>query len=253
MEKILEMEGVTAGYGERIVLRNVDFRVKERDFVGIIGPNGGGKTTLLKLVLGLLEPMRGSVRFHFPDRKVIGYLPQINRFDEKFPISILDVVLSGLMRTKGLLRRFRQEDRDRAKKLLAEMGLPGSADAPVGDLSGGQRQRVFLCRALISRPRLLLLDEPDTYVDKGFAADFYEILQRLNDEVAIVLVSHNIGLISSYVKSIACVNETLYYHESGKITRELIGHYRCPVDVISHGDVPHRVLGHHHEHGEEPC
>lgn len=247
MDKLVELTSVTAGYGEHIVLRDVDFAVGDGDFIGVIGPNGGGKSTLLKVILGLISPIQGTVRFA-PNSKedpLIGYLPQFNVVDRKFPIAVLDVVLSGMMSRKGIGRRFSRKDRSDAEEMLVQMGIGHLKNKAIGELSGGQMQRTFLCRALISSPRLLLLDEPNTFVDAEFGSDFYEILEHLHAEIAIVLVSHEIGVIAPHVKSIACINETLYYHSSNEVTQELMGHYHCPIDIITHGEIPHRVLKRH--------
>lgn len=260
-KKLLELEHISAGYNGRMVLKNVDFVVHEKDFIGIIGANGSGKTTLLKVILGLIRPLRGHVRFFFQDREQsenrrhIGYLPQVSRFDAQFPICVQDVVVSGLTCPAGsrsLCRRLTKEDKQKVNDLMERMGVLQLKKRPIGELSGGQMQRVFLARALISSPRLLLLDEPNTFVDKGFEVNFFEILDELNKEIAIVLVSHDLGMISSHVKSIACVNQGLYYHDSNEITQELLDNYGCPIDLITHGDLPHRVLR-DHEHAYDSC
>lgn len=247
MTPLLKLTGVDAGYNGDLVLKGVDFQVSDNDFIGVIGPNGGGKTTLLKVVLGLLPPKNGKVEF--PDMPLgvrqIGYLPQNSQFDSQFPISVKDVVLSGLMSQKKLWGKLTAADRQKALELMESTGLTALADRPIGQLSGGQRQRALLCRALIHNPKLLVLDEPNTYVDKAFEGELYSLLQQLNKEVAIVLVSHDVGTITSVVKTIACVNGTLHYHPSPKISPEILKHYNCPVEIVSHGSVPHRVLKNH--------
>jgi zinc transport system ATP-binding protein len=247
MTPLLSLTDVDAGYNNELVLKGVQLKVFKNDFVGIIGPNGGGKTTLLKVILGLLEPRRGKVEFPLMPNGVrqIGYLPQNSAFDAQFPISVKEVVLSGLMSQKKLWGRFTASDEARALDLLRTTGLTAMADKPIGQLSGGQRQRAMLCRALVHRPELLVLDEPNTYVDKAFEGELYQMLQELNKEVAIILVSHDVGTISSVVKTIACVNGSLHYHPSPKITPELLTQYNCPVELISHGTIPHRVLKNH--------
>lgn len=250
MDKILELCSITAGYNDNIILHNVNLAIYQRDFLGIIGPNGGGKSTLLKVIVGLIEPIRGTIRFCFASsnkkaRRWIGYQPQINIFDVKFPILVIDVVLSGLLSQVGLFKRFSKEDRKKAQELMEQMGIARLENKSIGELSGGQMQRVFLCRALIASPKLLLLDEPSTFLDTNFDTNFYEILQELNKEIAIILVSHDLGIISSYVKNIACINGTLHYHSSNEINQEILAHYRCPVDIITHGELPHRVLREH--------
>lgn len=246
MKNILELKSVTAAYDEKIVLKGVNLTVKENDFIGIIGPNGGGKTTLLKVILGALKPVHGEILPDGNDRCIIGYLPQINQIDNKFPIQVKDVILSGLMSHKRLFGRYNKEDKLRANELMIQMGIGHLKNKNIGELSGGQLQRVYLCRAIISDPKLLILDEPDTYVDSNFEGELYEILDQLNSHMAIIIVSHDVGTICSHVKTIACVNQTLCYHDSNIISQEQLKAYNCPIDLITHGEVPHRVLKHHH-------
>lgn len=246
MKKILELKSLTAGYDDKIVLKGVNLVVNENDFLGIIGPNGGGKTTLLKVILGILKPIEGKILPDGNDRCIIGYLPQINQIDNKFPIPVREVVLSGLMSHKKIFGRYNSENKRRADELMSQMGIIHLKNKNIGELSGGQLQRVFLCRAIISDPQLLILDEPDTYVDSNFEGELYEILDQLNSHMAIIIVSHDVGTICSHVKTIACVNETLCYHDSNIISQEQLKAYNCPIDLITHGEVPHRVLKHHH-------
>lgn len=243
MSKLLELKSINAAYDDKLVLKDVDLVVKQNDFVGIIGPNGGGKTTLLKVILGILKPVSGEVNVN---GSTIGYLPQINQVDKKFPISVRDVVLSGLMGVKKLLGRYSSENRNRANELMEQMGILHLKNKNIGELSGGQLQRVFLCRAIIADPQLLILDEPDTYVDSNFEVELYDILDKLNDHMAIIIVSHDVGTICSHVKTIACVNQTLCYHDSNIISQEQLAAYNCPIDLVTHGEVPHRVLKKHH-------
>ena len=246
MSKILEIKNVSAGYAGEIVLQDINLVVNPNDFIGIIGPNGGGKTTLLRVILGLIRPYLGTVSF-FNDKPEkghgsIGYLPQINQIDLRFPISVVDVVLSGLMSREGLFSRYSGKQKTYAEALLDQMGIANLRKKNIGELSGGQLQRVYLCRAVISSPRLLMLDEPNTFVDTKFETDFYGILKQLNKEMAIIIVSHDVGTISWYVKTIACVNGNLHYHPSNLITQEQFKSYNCPIQIITHGDVPHTVL-----------
>ena len=247
MTPLLKLSGICAGYGGDDVLKDVNLEVFANDFVGIIGPNGGGKTTLLKVILGLLPPREGQVLFPGLPQGIrsVGYLPQGNSIDAQFPISVMDVVLSGLMGQMKLWQRVSAHQRSEAMLLLERTGLVGYANRSIGELSGGQKQKVFLCRALIHHPQILVLDEPDTYVDKGFEGELYEMLRELNKETAILLVSHDVGIISSVVKTIACVNGGLHYHDSARITDEVLTYYNCPVELITHGRVPHRVLRNH--------
>ena len=244
---LLKLTHIDAGYNGDWVLRGINLEVFPNDFIGIIGPNGGGKTTLLKIILGLLPPKHGTVELPgIPNGiKGIGYLPQISGFDTQFPITVKEVVLSGLMSQKKLWQKFRPEDEQKALELMEMTGLTPFANKLIGEISGGQRQRALLCRALIHNPRLLVLDEPNTYVDKTFEGELYSLLQQLNEKVAIILVSHDVGTISSVVKTIACINGTLHYHPAPEITPAILKHYNCPVEIVMHGTIPHRVLKNH--------
>lgn len=247
MSYLLEMRSLSAGYGSSLILEDVDFTVNESDFIGVIGPNGGGKTTLLRVILGLLKPVSGNILFNneLLSRSRIGYLPQISTGDVNYPVSVSDVVLSGLMRGKSLVSRMTRSDRIKASAVMEELGLARLASASLNELSGGQLQRVFLGRAVIGDPCLLLLDEPGNFVDADFESDFYEKLRLLNKRMAILMVSHDIGMVSSYVKTFACVNRSLHYHPSSEITNEQLLAYGCPIQLITHGEVPHTVLKRH--------
>lgn len=247
MEPLIKIENLSAGYDKIPVLKNVNVEVFENDFLGVIGPNGGGKTTLLKVILGLLNPMDGKVIFRSDIRKrkkPIGYLPQVRHIDRNFPITVFEVVRSGML-MENKFNRKNSEIKRRIDNLLKEMGITDIQNRAIGELSGGQMQRVFLCRALLSEPRVLLLDEPDTFVDNRFEGELYEKLKQLNKQMAIVLVSHDVGTISSYVKTIACVNGELHYHPDNVITQEQLDGYNCPIQLISHGEIPHTVLKQH--------
>ncbi|MGR4858181.1 metal ABC transporter ATP-binding protein [Bacteroides pyogenes] len=245
MKPIIEIKNLSAGYDGRTVLHDVNLTVYERDFLGIIGPNGGGKTTLIKCILGLLKPAKGEIVF--ASHPSLGYLPQYNSIDRKFPISVEEVILSGLSIQKPLTSRFTPEEREKGRQTIIRMGLEGLEHRSIGALSGGQLQRALLGRAVISSPTALILDEPSTYIDKRFEARLYELLAEINKECAIILVSHDIGTVLQQVKSIACVNETLDYHPDTGITTEwLERNFHCPIELLGHGTLPHRILGEHH-------
>jgi zinc transport system ATP-binding protein len=247
MAYLFEMQSLSASYGTDLVLQDVNFRVNENDFIGVIGPNGGGKTTLLKIVLGLLKPVSGKMVFNeeLLNGKSIGYLPQMSTGDINYPVTVLDIVLSGLMIRKSIISRMSATDRLKAGHVIEELGLSGMAGSTLNELSGGQMQRVFLGRAIIGDPRLLLLDEPGNFVDTTFENDFYEKLRDLNKRMAILMVSHDVGTISSHIKSFACVNRSLHYHPSPEITNEDLLAYGCPIQLVTHGDIPHTVLKRH--------
>ncbi len=248
MQKLVEIRNLTAVYNGLIALEHVSLSVFDNDFIGIIGPNGGGKTTLLKIILGLVKPSEGSIKYKLAggDKRInIGYLPQQFSSDNKFPISVEQVVLSGLLHKRKIAGGHSATDREKANEVLVKVGIPGLRNKTFGELSGGEAQRALLARAIISSPQLLLLDEPDAYVDQSFESELFGILEELNNKMAILIVSHDAGMISSHVKTIACVNKELRYHPSNEINNEILKAYNCPIDLITHGTVPHRVLKEH--------
>ena len=241
---LIEIRNLNAGYDDKLVLKDVSLNVYDDDFLGIIGPNGGGKTTLLKLILGLLNPKSGEIKFCNPDiRSKTGYMPQTNYIDKQFPILVKEVIASGLISEKNLSKR---DAKDKVEEIISQMGLDDIKNKSIGTISGGQFQRTLLARAVINQPKLLVLDEPNSYVDKKFETRFYEILQEINQKTAIILVSHDIGTVISTVKNIACVNETLHYHSGTNLDYHwLEKHFACPFDLIGHGNIPHRILKNH--------
>ncbi|RNC64905.1 metal ABC transporter ATP-binding protein [Proteiniphilum sp. X52] len=257
MNKLIDITNLTVGYDNKPnVLKDINLSIYQDDFLGIIGPNGGGKTTLLRTILGLIKPQLGSVTFYDKGEKTasinIGYLPQINRIDKKFPISVSEVILSGLTPGKNIFKRYSSADRQKVKEVAQRLGIEELLPRAIGDLSGGQLQRVLLGRAIVDNPKLIILDEPSTYVDKLFETNFYKLLGDINKEIAIVLVSHDVGTIISLVKNIACVNQGLHYHPGTDISQEwLLNAYEsCPIEILGHGSLPHRVLlEHDHQDG----
>lgn len=254
MRPIIEIKNLSAGYDGRTVLRDINLPVYEHDFLGIIGPNGGGKTTLIKCILGLLSPTKGEIIYNGKQTPCkMGYLPQYSTIDRKFPISVEEVILSGLSSQKSLTSRFNTEQREKAQEVIHRMGLEGLEQRAIGKLSGGQLQRALLGRAVISDPAVLILDEPSTYIDKQFEARLYELLAEINKECAIILVSHDIGTVLQQVKSIACINETIDYHPDTDIsTKWLEKNFNCPIELLGHGSLPHRVLGKHQHTDTSP-
>jgi len=247
MANLFEMHSLSASYGANTVLQDVNFTVNENDFIGVIGPNGGGKTTLLKVILGLLKPSKGTLIFNetLLNGNSIGYLPQLSTGDVNYPVTVTDIILSGLMIGKSIFSRMSSSDKLKAHTVIEELGLTGMSKSNLNELSGGQIQRVLLGRAIIGNPRLILLDEPGNFVDTTFENDFYEKLKDLNKRMAILMVSHDVGTISSHIKSFACVNRSLHYHPSPEITNEDLLAYGCPIQLVTHGDVPHTVLKYH--------
>ncbi len=248
-DEVIALRGVWAGYDGQVVLEDVDLSVQRRDFIGIVGPNGGGKTTLFKVLLGLVPPMRGEVRIMGMEvergRRHVGYVPQLMDFDRDFPISVWDVVQMGRLGERGLLRRYTDEDREIVADALRRVDMVDQRERPLGDLSGGQRQRVYVARALATEPEILLLDEPLASVDPRVSADIYEVLTQLNKHITILMASHDIGAISSHVSTVGCLNRHLFYHGQDHLSPEMLERaYQCPVDLIAHG-VPHRVFPDH--------
>lgn len=252
-DKVIEIEDVHFSYGRQPVLTGVNLVVEEGDFIAFLGPNGGGKTTLLKLLVGVLRPDSGRIRvLGRPVRESlgsIGYIPQDLISSPGFPVSVLEVVLMGRLAAGIRGWRFNEADRQAAREALLRVGMWDRRGRLISDLSGGQRQRAFIARALVDRPRLILLDEPVASVDQEWQGRLFELLKELNREATIVVVSHDLTVVSSYIKSVACINQSLYYHPTPQITARMLRQvYHCPVELIAHG-LPHRVLG-EHDQGE---
>ncbi|MBN2898552.1 MAG: metal ABC transporter ATP-binding protein [Clostridia bacterium] len=240
----LELKDVTVYYDEVCAVKNVDLTVSQGDFLGIIGPNGGGKSTLLKTIIGIVAPSEGAV-IKAPDLR-IGYVPQFSSFNKSFPISVYDVVLMGRL-SKGIRigKKYKKEDHDAVKRILKTLSLSGLAERHISELSGGQLQKVLIGRAMVSNPNMLILDEPTSNLDGAARSEIYELLKLLNKAMTVVIVSHDMAAISSYVRQVACLNETLYYHGDTEHVGDGIERaYGCPVDIIAHGK-PHRVFIEH--------
>lgn len=247
----IKIEHLYKWYDDNLVLEDINLNIHQRDFFGIIGPNGGGKTTLLKLILGLLTPDKGKITiFGDPPRKKnshpIGYVPQYLDFDPAFPISVRDIVLMGRLEFRNKwIRRFTKKDKETVYETLSMVECEQLINKQFSELSGGQKQRVLIARAISSQPKILLLDEPTASVDTQTERGFYELLKKLHKELAIVIVSHDVGVISTYVEKIGCLNKKLITHETKEITRDMMDiMYNCPVEMIAHG-IPHRVLKKH--------
>ena len=247
--KAIEFNHVTVKYGASVALEDITFAIDEGDYVGIIGPNGGGKTTILKTILGLVQPISGRVTIlGVSPRKArpqIGYVPQIAQFERLYPINVMDVVLMGRLSKTPLFRQYSVKDKTLALESLALAGIADLRNHPLGRLSGGQIQRVMVARALAGQPKILLLDEPTASVDIRAEQNFYELLAELSKNMTIILVSHDIGVVSRQVKSLACLNRKLFHHGAKEILPSVMESvYGCPVDLIAHG-TPHRVLPNH--------
>lgn len=252
-DPVLDLRNVSFAYRGQPVLEEVTLEVAAGDYLAILGPNGSGKTTLMKTILGLVHPQEGEVRVLGTDpagaRGRVGYVPQSVSFDLDFPIRVLDVVMMGRLADRPLGARLGPEDRTAALEALERVELADLAGRPIGALSGGQLQRVLIARALALRPSLLLLDEPHAGLDERIGRSVWELLEELSPSVTIVLVSHDIGAISRYVRSVACLNRRLHAHPTRDLTPEILeATYGCPVELLAHGH-PHRVLGPHEDGG----
>lgn len=242
-------EKVSFAYDGTLVLEDVSLGIARGDFLSIVGPNGGGKTTMLKLMLGLIRPRSGEVRvFGVSPEKVrsrIGYMPQNTAFDPFFPVSVQEVVLMGRLGTSSVPGFYSRADRARADRALDMVEMGGFRKRPFSSLSGGQSQRALLARALVTDPELLILDEPTSNVDTAVESELYELLKRLNETMTIVLVTHDLGFVSRYVKNVACVNRRLVSHPTCQISGEMISAiYGSDMRMVRHDAVSHRGHGH---------
>lgn len=219
LKPIIQIEHVSAEYDGKQVLKDINLTVYQDDYLGIIGPNGGGKTTLMRLILGLKKPNEGSIHFCSEGKEIsMGYLPQYNDLDKQFPISVYEVVLSGL--SKSLFARYTKLHHQQVAETLERMQISDLKDRHIGALSGGQLQRVLLARAIVSKPDVVILDEPNTYIDRRFQKQMYEMLEQINKECAIIIVSHDIAEVLNNVKHVACVNHNLHYHDTTDMPKE---------------------------------
>lgn len=248
VEPVLSVRDVTFGYNSEVVLDRVSLDIEPCDFLAVIGPNGGGKTTLLKVILGLLKPWSGEVIRRFPEGRPgrLGYVPQFSTFDKSFPLRVRDVVLMGTLSRRGLLSGYSAADRAAADTVLARLDLQSVALSHVAEVSGGQLQRVLIARALVAEPDILFLDEPTASIDAESREILATLLSALNERIPIVVVTHDVTAIAPMVKRIACINRRLFFHGGPELSQEVLEEvYGCPVEMVTHG-VAHRVLHHHH-------
>lgn len=217
----IKLDNVNFMFDHTLVLKNISLVVEEGDFLTIIGPNGSGKSTLLKLILGLLKPTSGTISLFgetaskFQRREWIGYVSQkSNSFNSGFPATVKEVVLSGLAKKKGLFKRYSLEDEKLVEAALKAVDMEKFTKKNIGELSGGQQQRVFIARALISKPKLLILDEPTVGIDQQHVQSFYDMLTKLNREenIAMVLVTHDVDTVSDRISRVACLNQSIHFH-----------------------------------------
>lgn len=214
---VIEIENLTFGYDKETILENISLRVEERDFLAIIGPNGGGKSTLLKLILGILKTRQGIVKVlgekPYKNLSTIGYAPQNTNINTDFPIRVIEVVMMGHIEAKRPLFGYGESEKTCAIGSLAQVGMEKFANQKIGSLSGGQRQRVMIARALCSHPRILLLDEPTASIDVKGQREIYELLKELHQRITVVVVTHDISVILEYANKVAHINKTLSFHD----------------------------------------
>lgn len=235
----IKLEHVSFSYDGPKILDDVSLEIQHGEFLGIVGPNGGGKSTLLKIILGLLDPGSGRItvldKLPRKGRSAIGYVSQYPNFDRNFPVTVMDAVLMGRIARTRAMFGYSAEDRQLALKALKETEIAGLKHRLLHTLSGGQLQRVLIARALVVNPEILILDEPTSNIDLRMEEDIFSLLKQLNERATIIVVSHDIGFISEYVNRVACLNQTLVCHEtaalSGKTIEELYG---GPVHMIQH-------------------
>ncbi len=239
--KILEIKNLDYSYNNQTsVLENINLSINKDDFLAIIGPNGGGKSTFLKLILGLIKAKNGQIHKYIKNHQ-IGYVPQNTNLNIDFPITALEVVLMGHIKSSKFFYKYSKEDILCAKKSLEKVGLKGFEDRKIGDLSGGQRQRVFIARSLCLNPKLMLLDEPTASIDVKGQREIYELLKELNKSICIVVVSHDISVLLNYASNVAHINKNLVYHSLENINQDIKNtqEHLCEVELLS-------ALGHNH-------
>ncbi|MEI4770886.1 metal ABC transporter ATP-binding protein [Psychrobacillus sp. FJAT-51614] len=218
---LIQLQNVFYQYEQTEALKNISLKIEEGDFLAIIGPNGSGKSTLLKIILGLLKPTKGEVLLFgkpvplFKEKELIGYVSQkSNAFNTGFPATVEEVVQSGLVKKAGIFRSYPKNTQSKVKEALTSVGMEKFSKKNIGDLSGGQQQRVFIARALVSDPKILILDEPTVGVDSKNVRSFYHMLSHLNREhqITIVLVTHDVDAVSKSISHVACLNQTIHFH-----------------------------------------
>ena len=231
---LINIKNLFFKYQKTEVLENVNLTIKDDDFLAIIGPNGGGKSTLLKLILGLLPLQSGTIEKNIENNQV-GYVPQNTNLNIDFPITALEVVLMGHVSSKKRIFGYSKDEISCALESLNQVGMKDYANKKIGDLSGGQRQRVFIARALCSNPKFMLLDEPTASIDVKGQQEIYELLRELNKTICIVVVSHDLSILLNYAKNVAHINRGLVYHSLAEVQKNvtLADDHLCEVELLS--------------------
>ena len=244
----IKLNNIFFAYRNRNVLENVNLLIEKGEFASIVGPNGGGKTTLIKLILGLIKPDKGSIQVFGKSpkkaRQHMGYMPQYAHLDMDFPASVMDVVLMGRLKKSNLW--FSKKDRLEALNAIDQLGMITDVNTGFNKLSGGQKQRVLIARALCNSPDILLLDEPTANVDHQTEENLFSILKNLNSKMTILLVSHDLGFVSKYVKSVICVNRQVVIHPTTIMNGAIINDiYNGDLKMVRHD---HRCSKEGHNH-----
>jgi len=238
MEAVIRIDDLHVNYDATVALAGVDLTIREGEFLGIIGPNGGGKTTLVKSILGLLEPLKGHV--DLADHVVIGYVPQLTTFDRGFPITVEEVILTGhLPKKMKWFKNFAGHEKEHAYRVMKRLGVEKLRKRQIGALSGGQMQRVLIARALMNHPNVLILDEPTAGVDQKAKQDVYTMLKELNREMTIIMVTHDTEILDHYLDRVVYINKKAHIHSENAITSERDS---CPIDWYIQGQEIQRDL-----------
>jgi len=245
MEKLIGIRDLSFGYEEIPVLEDINLDIFSKDYLLIIGPNGGGKTTLIKLILGIMQPWNGSITFEKDSSGKLGYVPQFSSFNKNFPITVFDMVLTGCINSDNFLKRYKKEDIEKTEKILEKVNLYDRRDENLNNLSGGQLQRSLIARSLVSDPDVLFLDEPTASIDITSKQNLRDFLNELNEEMTIVVVTHDPIAFAWAYGHIACINKNLYYHGKEELNARILEKvYGCPVELLGHG-IPHTILEKH--------
>lgn len=245
MKKLIQIKDLFFGFGGTPLLENVNLEIYEGDYILMMGPNGGGKTTLIKLIMGILQPWKGSITFHPEVADRAGYVPQFSAFNRNFPITVAEMVLTGCIDSGNYRKRYSRPEREKAELIMEKLHLLDKRGLNINSLSGGEVQRLLIARALVSDPAVLLLDEPTTSIDLPSQTTLLDLLDELHSRMTIVVVTHDPTPFAGVYNHVACVNHGLHYHNRGELEA---GHleqvYGCPVELLGHG-IPHTLLHKH--------
>lgn len=247
MENLIEIKDLIFGYKNLPIVKDINLNIPKNDYILIIGPNGGGKTTLLKLILGIIKPWGGSISYAKGVCGRLGYVPQYSNFNKNFPVTVFGMVLTGFIDSKNFLKRYTKEQKEKTEKILDEFDLYDKRNDNINNLSGGQIQKLLIARSLAADPVALLLDEPTASIDITSQTNIRDFIHKLNEKMAIIMVTHDLTPFAETYRRIACVNKTLFCHGRGELNaHELEKVYGCPVGLLGHG-IPHTILQKHEQ------